>query len=131
MIPVSGSRRSRPSVPPRIVLAAVVSVVALAALGLSSLWPSGDGDGAGEAGNTSSTTTSSVDTTLTSAPTTTIELAPDWYEKASSRYSDRVPSVTVSTLDPTTTTTARSRSQSGSQSGSGSGSGSSGRSGTN
>jgi hypothetical protein len=37
--------------------------------------------------------------------TSSIEVQPDWVPKQSSRYSDRTPVVTVTTLDPTTTTT--------------------------
>jgi hypothetical protein len=40
-----------------------------------------------------------------STTTTPISILPDWYPKQTSRYSDREPVVTVTTLPPTTSTT--------------------------
>lgn len=87
--------------PPRVLVGIGVTVVALAVLGLRAC-TGGDDD-------TSATTTTTTSTTVVEdAPVTTtssIVVLPDWYPKQVSRYSDREPVVTVSTLPPTSSTT--------------------------
>ncbi len=101
--------------PPRIIIGVAVTLLAVLALGLRS-WVSSDG-GSGSAG-TSTTADAPVETTtapggVDEVPSTSIVLAPDWYPKQSSRYSDRRPVVTVTTLPPTTTTRPRAGTSSG------------------
>lgn len=94
--------------PPRIMIGIAVTLFAVLALGLRSCAGSDGRSGS----SATSTTGASVETTGASAaveeaPSTSIVLAPDWYPKQSSRYSDRRPVVTVTTLPPTTTTRPR------------------------
>ncbi|MEI2640425.1 MAG: hypothetical protein V9F03_15750 [Microthrixaceae bacterium] len=98
------------SIQPRVLLAAAVTVVALVAIAVISLSGS-------DSESTNSPTTSSggrgattsvaprVTTTSTATTTTSIEIPEDWYPKGSSRYSDRSPATTVTTLPPSSDTT--------------------------
>ena len=92
--------------PPRLLVAIGVTLVAVVLLGLRAC----AGDDGGESGDASTTTTgatTSVVVTGDTADTTTssIVILPDWYPKQTSRYSDREPVVTVTTLPPTSATT--------------------------
>ena len=89
----------------RYLTAGVITVVALLVLGLGALF---GGDDAAETQPGADATTSTTEATTTSqvtasTTTTSIAIRPDWYPKQTSRYSDRQPIVTVSTLPPTTT----------------------------
>lgn len=92
----------RPRPPLRILLALGLTVVAVVVLLGTAIF---DGnDDVGTSTTTSSSTTMSIAAAPTSAaPDTTVRVAPDWYPKSSSRYSDRRPAVTITTLAPTTT----------------------------
>ena len=98
--------------PPRIVAALVVSVVAVLVLGLA--WVVGSRSDSSDGTSTASTATSTaVTTTVAAAPgdtiaPTPITVLPDWYRKGSSRYDERRPATTVppDRTDNTTTTTA-------------------------
>ncbi len=112
--------------PPRVLVALGVTVLAVVVLGLRAC--TGGDDAADDAATTTAPPTS-VEATVDTAEvtTTSIVLRPDWYPKQSSRYSDREPVVTVTTLAPTTSTsTTTTRPRSGSGTGSSSGSSSSG-----
>ena len=95
---------SAPKLPPtRILVAMAATVLALVVLGANALF---GGDEPPEGGPTEEPATAESSTTVTTAPRevvdTTVVLLPDWYPKGSSRYSDRSPSVTITTLPPTT-----------------------------
>ncbi len=85
------------TLPPRILAAIAVSVVAVLVLGVA--WIVGTrSDPSDGAGSASSTTTTSVTTTVASGDTiapTPITVLPDWYRKSSSRYDERRPATTV------------------------------------
>jgi hypothetical protein len=88
------------SLPPlRILVALVVTVVALGVLAADALFMSDDPAEAPAGPATTSTTTTS--STVAGAVETSVVVAPDWYPKGSSRYSDRQPAVTVTTIPPT------------------------------
>ena len=87
--------------PPRILIAIAATAVAVVVLALNALL-GGDADEAPDA--TSSTTTAVAPTTVPVAVHPSAVVAPDWYPKRSSRYSDRGPGVTITTLPSTTTT---------------------------
>jgi hypothetical protein len=91
-----------PRPPTRVLIGIGVTLVALVVLGVQAVRGDGDGD---EPAAPGSTTTSSPATTVPQLATTSssISILPDWYPKQSSRYSDRQPVVTVTTLAPTTT----------------------------
>lgn len=90
--------------PPRVLVALVLTVAALAVLGGRALL-SGEGND-GDAGGAASTTTSS---TSTSQPpveltTTSVEVRSEWFPKQTSRYSERESVVSLTTV-PTTSST--------------------------
>lgn len=85
--------------PLRILVALALTVVAVAALGVGALV----GNDAPSSTTTTSTTTAAVLAPTTEVTETSVQVAPDWYPKGSSRYSDRRPAVTITTLAPTTT----------------------------
>lgn len=90
--------------PPRILIAIAVTVVAVGALVLSAVLGGGDEvtretpDDRPE-----DTSTSAAPTTVAEVAGTSVVVAPDWYQKGSSRYSDREPAMTITTLATTTT----------------------------
>ncbi len=88
--------------PTRVLIGVGVTLIAVVVLGVQALR---GGDDQPEAGSADPTTTSVAPTTTPEQATTSssIEILPDWYPKQSSRYSDRQPVVTVTTLAPTTT----------------------------
>lgn len=88
--------------PTRVLIGVGVTLIAVVVLGVQALR---GGDDQPEAGSADPTTTSVAPTTTPDQATTSssIEILPDWYPKQSSRYSDRQPVVTVTTLAPTTT----------------------------
>lgn len=93
--------------PPRITIAIVATVLALVVLAGNALL-GGDDDGDGDRAGPTETTTSSTSTSAppvgdTGVTATSAVLAPDWYPKGSSTFSDRRPQVTVTTLPSTTT----------------------------
>lgn len=95
--------------PTRVLVGLGVTLLALLVLGVRACV--GDGaDDRGAAPTTSTSSTASVPDTAdpADAATTTVSIVvlPDWYPKQSSRYSDREPVVTVTTLAPTTSTTS-------------------------
>ncbi len=99
--------------PARVLLALAVTALAVVVLGVRACAPSDDGADAGtpavseEPGATSSSTSVAPSTQPTQPAQVTsssVESLPDWYPKQASRYSDRDPVVTVSTLPPTSTT---------------------------
>lgn len=97
--------------PTRVLVGLGVTLLALLVLGVRACV--GDGaDGRGAAPTTTTTSSTSVPAAADSADaaTTTVSIAilPDWYPKQSSRYSDREPVVTVTTLAPTSTTSTTS-----------------------
>lgn len=92
--------------PARVLVALGVTVLAVVVLGAQALLRGGGDDDGGatpedQAGATSSSTTASE--RVVSTTTSSIAVLPDWYPKQSSRYSDRGPVVTLTTLAPTTT----------------------------
>jgi len=119
------------AVPPRILVAGGVSVVAL--LVLFGAWVLGREDA-----TPATTTTEAVTTTTSVAPTesiapTPITVLPDWYRKVSSRYDQRRPSTvppgpTVTTTTTTTTSVPSDDSGNSGSSGKSDNSGSSGSS---
>jgi hypothetical protein len=94
--------------PTRVLVGLGVTLLALLVLGVRACV----GDGADDRGAAPTTSTSSTSVPDTGDPadaaTTTVSIVvlPDWYPKQSSRYSDREPVVTVTTLAPTTSTTS-------------------------
>jgi hypothetical protein len=92
-------------VPPRLLVAIGLTVVGLAVLAVASL----TGGGGEEPATASTSTSSEVTVTAGTVPPTTIELLPDWYRKGNSRFSERGPAPTVSSLPSTTTTTTTTR----------------------
>lgn len=88
--------------PPRIMAGVGVTLIAALILGVRSC----AGGSSGESTTTSASTvvSTTVAVLVEETTSTSISLAPDWYPKQSSRYSDRRPVVTVTTLAPTTTT---------------------------
>lgn len=90
-------------VPPRILIALVLTVLAVAVLGVRTVIDRDTGGGAAEG-----STTTTADPTPTDAPveasTTSVEVLPDWFPKQTSRYSEREPVVSLTTV-PTTTST--------------------------
>lgn len=94
--------------PTRVLVGLGVTLLALLVLGVRACV----GDGADGRGAAPTTTTSSTSVPAAADPadaaTTTVSIAilPDWYPKQSSRYSDREPVVTVTTLAPTSSTTS-------------------------
>jgi hypothetical protein len=91
--------------PPRVLIAIGVTAVAVLVLGLRTC-AGGDGgvDGTSTTTSTASTLPAEPDDGI-STTTSSIVVLPDWYPKQSSRYSDREPVVTVTTLPPTSSTT--------------------------
>jgi hypothetical protein len=89
--------RSSGSLPPvRILVALAVTVVALGVLAVNALIASDDpAEAPAMPAPTSTTTTSS---TVAEPVETSVVVAPDWYPKGSSRYSNRQPVVTVTTI---------------------------------
>ena len=89
--------------PLRILVAIAATVLALVVLGVNALL---GGDDAGDSGGGAEPAPVETSTTSTTAPPqvvdTSVVLAPDWYPKGSSRYSDRSPTGTITTLPPTT-----------------------------
>lgn len=77
------------TVPPRVLVALGVSV--LAAVVLVGAWLIGGGDAPAPTTTTSTASTTATVPVVTIAPTP-ITVLPDWYRKASSRYEDRRPS---------------------------------------
>jgi hypothetical protein len=100
-------RDSRALPPARVMVGLGVTVLALLVLGVRAC---SDGDpevAPSDPGPSTSQPTSSVassDAADAATTTVSIQVLPDWYPKQSSRYSDRQPAVTVTTLPPTTTT---------------------------
>lgn len=92
---------------PRILVGIGLTVAAVVVLGVTSFAGSDDGDEGGTttvdpiessvSPETTPPTSPAIDESTTS---TSIVLAPDWYPKQSSRFSDRRPVVTVTTLPP-------------------------------
>jgi len=86
--------------PPRVVLAAAVTVLAVVVLAAQTVLSDRDG---GDAGATTTTIEAPGDTVdpddepVVVAPTP-VEVQPDWYPKRSSRYSDRIPEASVTTV---------------------------------
>ncbi|MCX6525559.1 MAG: hypothetical protein NTX58_12495 [Actinobacteria bacterium] len=98
--------------PPRMILALGFTLVALLLLAVGALRSDPDSKEQDQSQTASENSSTSISTTTALAPeqsttTTSIKLLPDWYPKGSSRYSDRAPAVTVTTLPPTTTTTTK------------------------
>lgn len=95
----------------RYLVAIAITAVALLVLGGVTLLGGDDADVPGDGGGDPTSTTTAPSTTAPTADpeppedttTTTIAIRPDWFPKQTSRYSDRQPVVTVSTLPPTTT----------------------------
>jgi hypothetical protein len=87
-------------VPPRLLVAIALTVVGLVVLAVAAL-TGGSGD---EPATPSTTGSSAVTVTAGTVPPTTIELLPDWYRKGNSRFSERGPAPTVSSLPSTSTT---------------------------
>jgi hypothetical protein len=83
-----------------------LTLLALVVLGVRACAGGGGTEPAADP-TTSTSTSTQVAEGLPDAATTTVSIAilPDWYPKQSSRYSDRAPVVTVTTLQPTTSTT--------------------------
>ncbi len=100
--------------PPRVIVALVVTLLALAVLGGRALLSGGDGDG--DARGASSTTSSSPPTSSPSVEltTTSVEVLAEWFPKQTSRYSEREPVVSLTTV-PTTSSTVPDDDPSGSQ----------------
>lgn len=102
------------TLPPRILVALAVSVVAVVVLGVA--WLVGTRSDPSDGATPTTTTTSAVATTVPTGDTiapTPITVLPDWYRKSSSRYDERRPATTVppdrtgsSTTAPTTTTSS-------------------------
>ncbi len=88
--------------PTRVLVGVGVTLLAVVVLGIQALR---GGEDRPVAGSPESTTTIVAPTTTPEQATTSssIVILPDWYPKQSSRYSDRQPVVTVTTLAPTTT----------------------------
>lgn len=86
-----------------------VTVLAVSVLGVRACADRGEAGSGAPTSVATPTTEVVAGATVTSEPagaTTTVSISvlPDWYPKQSSRYSDREPAVTVTTLPPTTTT---------------------------
>lgn len=92
-----------PLPPLRILVAIGVTIVAVGVLGVSAVLGGEDSVQPPPELSTSTTTTGAPPTTAGEVVDTSVLVAPDWYPKRSSRYSDRQPIVTITTL-PTTTT---------------------------
>jgi len=92
------------ALPPRILVALAVTVVALGVLAVAALTGGGDGEGASPTSTqpTGSSTTIAPVSTSAEVPGTSVVVSPEWYPKGTSRYSDRTPAVTITTLPPTT-----------------------------
>jgi len=89
----------------RVVVALCVTALCTAVLAVVSLR-----GGVDQSAAPPTTAPSDAQTTVTTAATqstttSSIEVLADWYPKRTSRYSDRRPPVTVTTLAPTTSTT--------------------------
>lgn len=89
--------------PVRVVVAGVITVIGLAVLAVAAL----RGGGEDPAAPTTTVADDVTSTTVRPAPTT-IEVLPDWYRKGNSRFSERGPAPTVSSLPPTSTTSTTS-----------------------
>ena len=91
--------------PPRVMVALGVTAAAVLVLGLRSC---GGGEDTADDNVTTTAPPTTVEASVATADVTTSSIAvrPDWYPKQSSRYSDREPVVTVTTLAPTTSTTS-------------------------
>lgn len=86
-------------VQPRFLVAIGLTVVALVVLAVVSLRRPGP---AREPATSAPATTERTTTTMIGT-STTVEIPADWYPKGSSRYSDREPHTSLTTLAPTTT----------------------------
>ncbi len=92
--------------PPRVLLAAAVTVLAVVVLGAQTVLSGGDGAGEDAGGGPTTTELdASVDSTTAGdepavAPPRPVEVQPDWYPKRSSRYSDRSPEASITTVPP-------------------------------
>jgi hypothetical protein len=91
--------------PPRVLVGIAVTVLAVAVLGVRACSSGGDGAGDAAGSTTAPPTTAQATEDAPEITTSSIAILPDWYPKQSSRYSDREPVVTVTTLPPTTSTT--------------------------
>jgi hypothetical protein len=89
--------------PPRILVALAITVVAVAVLAVNALVGSAGDEVTEQEPVATSTTTVPVETTAAEVVETSVVVAPDWYPKGTSRYSDRQPAVTITTLATTTT----------------------------
>lgn len=87
--------------PPRVLLAVVVTVLALVVLGARTIFSDGAGDADG------GPTTTELDAAAPDGPPAEepvveppppVEVQPDWYPKRSSRYSDRSPEASITTV---------------------------------
>lgn len=91
--------------PARVLVGIGATVLAVGVLGVRSCTGDpGAGSGAVPSTSTSAGVAEVEDTSPTPTTTSSIVVLPDWYPKQSSRYSDRAPAVTVTTLQPTTST---------------------------
>ncbi|MGB6056813.1 MAG: hypothetical protein WBF71_01010 [Microthrixaceae bacterium] len=92
--------------PARVLIALGITVIALLVLAGMAIFGGSDGpDRSGSAAKTGQQADPGLVSTSTTAPTstvsvttTTLEIPMDWYPKGSSRYSNRKPSVTVTTI---------------------------------
>ena len=89
--------------PLRILLAIAITVLALGALVVAAVVGDDGGEDASRPDDDEEQTTTTIAPATTSADVggTSVVVAPDWYPKGTSRYSDRTPAVTITTLPPT------------------------------
>ncbi|MGB3410499.1 MAG: hypothetical protein WBA45_04830 [Microthrixaceae bacterium] len=91
-----------------------ITVIALLVLAGMAIFGGSEGsDGSGsaaksgpEAGQVGTSTSTTASTSTVSVTTTSLEISVDWYPKGSSRYSNRKPPVTVTTIAPPTSSEA-------------------------
>lgn len=85
-------------VEPKFLVAIVITVATV--IGVVAMSLSGSDKASTPVETTTTTSSASTTVAVETIPPTTVEIPEDWYPKGSSRYSDRSPATTMSTLAP-------------------------------
>lgn len=104
--------------PTRVMIALGITVIAVLVLAGMAVFGGTGGSGVDRNANakpevTSTSTTVTATTTAVSITTTSLQIPVDWYPKGSSRYSDRKPPVTVTTIAAPDTPASNNRGSGG------------------